>query len=87
MSEVWDLLKRQSILTSTTLDFNLDISHAAWSIAAPDIGEKEIPKQRSFWKSGSLSSPKNSFEKEEIDSTSILSDNALKTWVMAYLLY
>ena len=94
VSEVWDLLQKQRILTPTTLDFNLNISHQAWKIAATSVDErKDEPKKTFFWKIGSNSSSKHNdskktkgTEEEEVDSTSILSDNALKTWVMAYLL-
>ena len=86
VTSVWDLLKRQSILTPSTLDFNLNISHSAWSIAAANVGEKETPRYPFFWDIGAFSSSKNDAGKE-VDSTSILSDDALKTWIMAYLLY
>lgn len=86
VTAVWALLKRQSILTPSTLDFNLNISHSAWSIAATSVDEKETPRNPFFWDIGAFSSSKNGAGKE-VDSTSILSDNALKTWIMAYLLY
>ena len=86
ISEVWDLLRRQCVLSSNTLDFNLNISHCAWKIAGANVGgiKRNMDKKPFLGKDKVHSSSNAIIVNGNIDNS--LSDTALKTWVMTYLL-